>query len=66
MKVLVIILCISSAIFGQVLVSSHAKDPPPYDHYAAMARFIVHVSDWTAMGTISTEDIILGFPMVRI
>uniref|UniRef100_A0A7G3AV78 Putative pyridoxamine 5'-phosphate oxidase n=1 Tax=Lutzomyia longipalpis TaxID=7200 RepID=A0A7G3AV78_LUTLO len=39
---------------------------PPYKHYAAMARFLVHELDWTSMGTISTLDNIRGFPMVNV
>lgn len=39
---------------------------PPYTEYAKMARYIVHKSDWTAMGTVSTLQQIKGFPMVNI
>ncbi|XP_059612166.1 protein CREG1 [Phlebotomus argentipes] len=39
---------------------------PPYKDYPAMARFLVHELDWTAMGTISTLNSIKGFPMVNV
>lgn len=47
---------------NQVLVS----DAPPYKEYAKMARYIVHKSDWTAFGTISSLNSIQGYPMVNI
>lgn len=39
---------------------------PSYREYAKMARFIVHKSNWTSMGTISTVPVIRGFPMVNV
>lgn len=39
---------------------------PPYQQYAQMARYIVHKSNWTAMGTISTVPVIRDFPMVSV
>lgn len=41
-------------------------DPPPYKDYARMARWLVHKSQWTSMGTISTVPAIVGFPMVNV
>lgn len=41
-------------------------DPPPHTEYAKVARYIVHKSDWTSMGTLSTLKRIEGFPMVNI
>ncbi|XP_063704921.1 protein CREG1 [Culicoides brevitarsis] len=38
--------------------------PPPHEKYAEMARYIVHRSDWTSMGTNSLQ--FPGFPMVNI
>lgn len=38
--------------------------PPPHTEYAEMARYLVHRSDWTAMGTNSLK--FPGFPMVNI
>lgn len=38
--------------------------PPPHTEYAQMARYLVHRSDWTSMGTNSLE--FPGFPMVNI
>lgn len=43
-----------------------SDDPPPHTDYAKMARWLVHKSDWTAMGTISTVPAIAGFPMVNV
>jgi Pyridoxamine 5'-phosphate oxidase len=40
-------------------------DPPPHTDYAKMARWLVHNTEWTAMGTISTLPAINGFPMVK-
>lgn len=39
---------------------------PSYHEYAKMARYLVHKSNWTAMGTISSLSIIQGFPMVNV
>lgn len=39
---------------------------PPYHEYAKMARYLVHKSNWTSMGTISSLSIIRGFPMVNV
>lgn len=38
--------------------------PPPHGEYAQMARYLVHRSDWTSMGTNSLQ--FPGFPMVNI
>jgi len=40
--------------------------PPPRTEYAKVARYIVHKSEWTAMGTVSTLKSIEGYPMVNI
>lgn len=42
------------------------SNPPNYKEYAKMARYLVHISEWTSMGTISTVPTIKGFPMVNI
>lgn len=39
---------------------------PPYNEYAKIARYLVHKSNWTSMGTISTEPALLNFPMVNV
>lgn len=39
---------------------------PPYDEYAKVARYLVHKSNWTSMGTISSLSTIHGFPMVNV
>lgn len=46
--------------------NSLSDDPPPHTDYAKMARWLVHKSEWTAMGTISTVPAIAGFPMVNV
>lgn len=43
-----------------------SPSPPDYKEYAKMARYLVHNSEWTSMGTISTVPSIKGFPMVNI
>lgn len=42
------------------------SQPPPHTEYAKMARYVVHNSDWTAMGTISSLKDLQGFPMVNV
>lgn len=42
------------------------SDRPPYDDYAKIARYLVHKSNWTAMGTISSLSRIHGYPMVNV
>lgn len=39
---------------------------PPYNEYAKIARYLVHKSNWTSMGTISTEPALLNYPMVNV
>lgn len=39
---------------------------PLYLGFAKIARFLVHRSNWTAMGTISTLSPIQGYPMVNV
>lgn len=39
---------------------------PSYREYAKMARYLVHKSNWTSMGTISTIPNFTGYPMVNI
>lgn len=39
---------------------------PPYREYAKMARYLVHKSNWTSMGTISSASSIQGYPMVNV
>lgn len=41
-------------------------DPPPHADYPKMARWLVHNVEWTAMGTISTQSEIAGFPFVNV
>lgn len=41
-------------------------EPPPHTDFAKMARWLVHNSEWTAMGTISTLPVLAGFPMVNV
>lgn len=43
-----------------------ASNRPSYENYPAMARYLVHKSNWTSMGTISSQSNLLGFPMVNI
>lgn len=52
-----------SGRFGKSLDTS---SPPPRTWYAAVARYIVHKAEWTAMGTVSTLKSIQGYPMVNI
>ncbi|KAF0304582.1 Protein CREG1 [Amphibalanus amphitrite] len=40
--------------------------PPPHQDVAAMARYIVHVSDWAAMATISTRPPTRGMPFANV
>lgn len=46
--------------------NSNNGDRPPYNDYAKIARYLVHKSNWTSMGTISTESQLLNFPMVNV
>lgn len=39
---------------------------PRYDEYAKVARYLVHKSNWTSMGTISSLSTIHGYPMVNV
>lgn len=46
--------------------SSVSDNRPPYNEYAKIARYLVHKSNWTSMGTISTESAVLNYPMVNV
>lgn len=39
---------------------------PDHKDYPAVARYVVHKSEWASMGTLSTLKAINGFPMVNI
>lgn len=39
---------------------------PPHEDYPRMARYVVHTSNWTSMGSLSTLENIKGFPMVNV
>lgn len=65
LKNLCAIICLFG-LFGVMSAKQLLPPPPPYTEYAKMARYIVHKSDWTAMGTVSTLEQIKGFPMVNI
>lgn len=45
-------------------IDSITDGPPPHTEYAKVARYLVHRSDWTAMGT--NSKYFPGFPMVNI
>lgn len=47
-------------------VNDNDNNRPPYNDYAKIARYLVHKSNWTSMGTISTESTLLNFPMVNV
>ncbi|XP_043286836.1 protein CREG1-like [Venturia canescens] len=40
--------------------------PPPFYKDAEMARFIVNQADWAALGTISTREDVVGYPIVNV
>ena len=40
--------------------------PPPYWEKAKMARYVLHVSDWGSIATISTQKKILGLPYANV
>lgn len=56
----------SKLVFNDDENSIELIDPPPHTEYAKMARWLVHNSEWTAMGTISTLPLLNGFPMVNV
>lgn len=51
---------------GAASTTTLADNRPPYNEYAKIARYLVHKSNWTSMGTISTEPTLLNFPMVNV
>lgn len=59
-----LLLVILSITFVGKCVSLSVR--PPHTEYAKMVRYLVHKSNWTSMGTISTVSSIQGFPMVNI
>lgn len=80
-KVLVLVLLSAALGSGSVLNRAQAlsnsidismrtnrfiDEPPNRKEYAKVARYIVHKSQWTSMGTLSTLNSISGYPMVNI
>lgn len=57
---------VTFALILCVVLSIVSADRPPHREYAKMARYLVHKSNWTAMGTISSLSTIHGFPMVNV
>merc|ERR1711973_490810 len=51
-------------VFIHDLKRSALPDPPPYFKYAKMARYIMHVSDWTSMATFSVQ--MPGYPKANV
>jgi len=45
---------------------SAMEAPPPHEDAAAMARYVVHLSDWTAMATISSREPTRGMPFANV
>lgn len=41
-------------------------EPPPHDQVARVARYVVHISEWASISTISTADPIKGYPFGNI
>lgn len=56
---------ISNSIYDS-LRFGRFNDPPNHTEHAKVARYIVHKSEWTSMGTLSTLKNINGYPMVNI
>lgn len=64
---IVCILCAFNIIIGKSIDGFDGNnDRPPYREYAKMARYLVHKSNWTSMGTISSVPLIRGSPMVNV
>lgn len=40
--------------------------PPPHNQYAAVARYIMHVSNWASLATMSTHAGIEGYPFANV
>uniref|UniRef100_A0A336MPN3 CSON003278 protein n=2 Tax=Culicoides sonorensis TaxID=179676 RepID=A0A336MPN3_CULSO len=55
---------LDNSITNDYVTSVNDDIPPPHTEYAKMARYLVHRSDWTSMGTNSLQ--FPGFPMVNI
>jgi|ERR1711992_21713 len=41
-------------------------NPPDWDQFAMMARYIVHYSDWVGVSTISSRDPIMDYPFANV
>lgn len=56
----------SKFVFNDNENTVEVDDPPPHTDHAKMARWLVHNSEWTAMGTFSSLPALKGFPMVNV
>jgi len=59
------LLPLSILILIQVYQGS-SVEPPPWDQYSKMARYICHSSDWGSMATIATRNPIQGKPFANV
>ncbi|KAF2357684.1 FMN-binding split barrel [Trinorchestia longiramus] len=63
-------LCFPSGTHGVFVdngaLPHHYPPPPPHSEYAAVARYIIHISDWASMATISTHPGIPGYPFANV
>jgi len=46
--------------------AAKSMDPPPWNQYTQMARYIVHQSDWISMATFSTREPFTDYPTANV
>jgi len=61
-----LVICINSLSIRDFSSDELKDDEPDYKEYAAVARYVVHKSEWASIATVSTSKSIPGFPMVNI
>lgn len=60
------VVIVSIIFVGKSVAQVNSLNRPSHKEYAKMVRYLVHKSNWTSMGTISTLSTIQGFPMVNV
>lgn len=60
------VIIVSIIFVGKSVAQVNSANRPSHKEYAKMVRYLVHKSNWTSMGTISTLSTIQGFPMVNV
>lgn len=61
-----LLLCVILCLSESKSIDGFRSNRPSHRDHAGMARYLVHKSNWTSMGTISSASDFQGYPMVNL